>query len=124
MVDKIIIKKMIHEHVRNLLATNAQNAQKGLVLIYKQQTPMERAFRGQTLEEKNGFGFTAFDSEILSSFAEQMLKRGWLSFRQNEVLRRKMPKYARQIVEISGEEKIREAIRRKHDSVDSQGGTP
>ena len=85
---------------------------------------MERAFRGQILEEKNGFGFTAFDSEILSSFAEQLLKRGWLSFRQNEVLRRKMPRYSRQIVKITGEEKIREAIRRKHDSVDSQEGTP
>lgn len=124
MVDKILTKKMVNEHIRHRLATNTQIAQQGLLLIYKQQTPMERAFRGQTLEEKNGFGFTAFDSEILSSFAEQMLKRGWLSFRQNEVLRRKMPKYTRQIVEITGEDKIREAIRRKHDSVDSQGGTP
>ena len=124
MAEKIITKKMVRDYTRCLLAANARNAQKGLLMIYKEQTPMERAFRGQMLEEKNGFGFTAFDSEILSSFAEQYLKQGWLSLRQNQILLHKMPKYTRQIVEIIGEEKIREAIRRKHDSVDSQGGTP
>ena len=124
MAEKIITKKMVRDYTRRLLAANARNAQKGLLMIYKEQTPMERAFRGQMLKEKNGFGFTAFDSEILSSFAEQFLKQGWLSLRQNQILLHKMPKYTRQIVEIIGEEKIREAIRRKHDSVDSQGGTP
>ena len=124
MAENNITKKMVNEHIRHRLATNVQAAQQGLLKIYKQQTPMERAFRGQILEEKNGFGFTAFDSEILSSFAEQKLKKGWLSFRQNEVLLRKMPRYARQLVEITGEEKIREAIRRKYGAVDSQEGTP
>ena len=113
MAEKIITKMMVRDYTRRLLAANARNAQKGLLMIYKEQTPMERAFRGQMLEEKNGFGFTAFDSDILSSFAEQFLLRGSLSMRQNQILMSRMPRYANQIVKIVGEEKISEVIRRK-----------
>lgn len=119
MREKKVTKKMKDEYIRRKLAFNPKAAQKALLMIYGSQTPMERAFRGQILEEKNGSGFTAFDSEILSSLAEQLQHKGWLSERQNLLLLRKMPRYARQIIEIVGEEKICDAIRRERASANS-----
>lgn len=71
----------------------------------------EEANSDATIEE-NGVGFTGFDSQILTSFAKRVLE--WeqevkhkyqtaLSPKQMEVLQKRMPKYAKQLVSIFGQ---------------------
>jgi hypothetical protein len=83
------------EHLR----TNASWALRGLVVLYEHQTADERA--AGTTYNLNGVGFTGNDAEILTSFAQQYQERGSLSVRQMSVLHRRMPKYARQLLNIA-----------------------
>ena len=99
---------------------NPKAAQKALLMIYGRQTPMERAFRGQMLQETNGSGFTAFDSEILSSLAEQLQHKGWLTERQDRVLLKTMPRYARQILEMEDDQRLCAAIMRERNEVSTK----
>jgi len=73
--------------------------ERAVLAIYARQTPQEQMV--EETQESNGRGFTAFDAELLSSFAKQ-LKKGWkLSPRQFEIARRRMQKYAGQLAEIA-----------------------
>ena len=72
---------------------------KALMTIYANQTESEQE-TGDT-HYRNGVGFTPADANFLSSFAAQYQTRNFLSKKQYEVLRAKMPKYARQIIEGS-----------------------
>jgi hypothetical protein len=65
----------------------------------------------QTAEEKsakitrvyNGIGFNGIDAEILSSFAEQIQKRGFLTQNKLLIARRRIVKYAGQLARIANE---------------------
>ena len=46
----------------------------------------------------NGIGFTGCDAPILSSFAKQLLSRGFLTPKQKVYALKKMPKYHKQIL--------------------------
>lgn len=106
-----ITKKDKLDFIRRKLDSVVALARKSLLMIYQRgQTPMERALKGQVLEEINGCGFTAFDCEILTSFAEQLLARGWLSERQDQILMKRMPRYARQILELENDQRLCAAI--------------
>lgn len=106
-----ITKKDKLDFIRRKLDSVVALARKSLLMIYQRgQTPMERALKGQVLEEKNGYGFTAFDCEILTSFAEQLLAKGWLSERQDQILMKRMPRYARQILEMENDQRLCAAI--------------
>lgn len=67
-----------------------------------------KVFELQTADEQengetywwNGVGFGGIDAEILTSFAQQYEKRGSLSPKQRDLMRRKMIKYAGQIEKI------------------------
>jgi hypothetical protein len=83
---------------------------KGLLAIYNRQTAEEKSV-GDTVEE-NGIGFTGADGEILSSLAEQYRSRGSLSVKQMAILKKKMPKYWRQIAGISNREKLLGQVKR------------
>lgn len=108
-----ITKKDKLDFIRRKLDSVVALARKSLLMIYQRgQTPMERALKGQVLEEKNGCGFTAFDCEILTSFAEQLLAKGWLSERQDQILMKRMPRYARQILEMEDDQRLCAAIMR------------
>ena len=75
-----ITKKDKLDFIRRKLGSVVALARKALLMIYQRgQTPMEQASNGQELQEKNGRGFTAFDCEILTSFAKQLIANGWLS---------------------------------------------
>lgn len=87
------------ELLREKLGTNRAWALRALVRIYELQTSDEQA-SGHT-REYNEVGFSGVDGEILSSFAEQYKEKGFLSKKQMDILFGKMPKYWRQLDNIS-----------------------
>jgi hypothetical protein len=83
------------ERVMEIITTNKALAIQALLALYDSQTEAEKAHHAT--HEDNGVGFCKFDSELLTSFAQQVKLRGWLSGKQMIVLRRRLPKYWRQI---------------------------
>ena len=65
--------------------------------------------RRKTIEH-NGIGFSRPDAEILSSFAQQYQRRGALSPRQMNLLRRKMPSYASQVARAADTTRLMAAL--------------
>lgn len=96
-------KKARETWLRTKLATDAKWAIRALELVFEGQTANEQ-MRDMTAE-LNGVGFTAFDAEILSSFAKQVQRHkanpvypSALSDRQMGLLFKRIPKYAGQIL--------------------------
>jgi len=92
-------KKDMIEQLRQRLTSNDRWALRALMRIYQNQTADEQC--RETTIERNGIGFTGPDAEILTSFARQYQRRGCLSPKQMIILRRRMPAYARQIVQCT-----------------------
>jgi hypothetical protein len=90
-------KKELVEQLRRRLGSDPRWALRALMRIYQNQTADEQA-RDATIE-RNGIGFSGPDAEILGSFARQYESRRSLSPKQMALLMRKIPSYARQIVE-------------------------
>ena len=101
-------------HIREKLSTDDQWILRGLIAIYDRQTADEQT--QQMTKHWNAVGFTGADGEILTSFAQRVIKRGWHAFqaqklaypishyltpKQEAILRRRMPKYARQLNKIA-----------------------
>jgi hypothetical protein len=84
--------------VEAILANNKALQMRALVALYEAQTPTEQAWNSTVVA--NGAGFNKNDAEILSSFAEQLTKRGFLTGKQMILLRKKLPKYWRQIIPL------------------------
>ncbi len=87
------------QFIRDNLERDVNWCLRGLVRIYEYQTAEEQA-TGDT-REFNGVGFTGTDGVILSSFADQVNRGRTLSEKQLGILCRKMPKYARQLMNIA-----------------------
>jgi len=85
------------DSIKALLKTNNTFAVKGLLIVFNNQTEMEKASERTSL--LNGKGFGAFDAELLTSFAKQWNARKWLSDKQLSILHNRMPKYAGQVLE-------------------------
>ncbi len=123
METKKITKKEQLEFIRRRLGLRVSLAQKVLLNLYRHgQTPMERSLRGQILEEKNGQGFTAFDSPLLTSLAEQLITRKRLSNSQNMILLRRMPRYTRQVFEALNKQDLCNLILRERASNGTKEG--
>jgi len=95
------------EQIRAKLDESNQWLQRGLLRIYAEQTLDEQATG--TTHASNGVGFNGVDAEILSSFAEQLIKRDWpigrdLSEKQIALLRKKLSKYAKQLAMFANEQ--------------------
>ncbi len=92
--------------IREKLATNEKWALRALTVIYQGQTDQEQS--ALTTIEANSVGFSAFDAEILTSFAQQVER--WersdptrrypspLSPKQMALLFKRIPKYAQQVL--------------------------
>src|SRR6056300_1106739 len=93
-----ITKKLIKSYLRDKLANSDKWALHCLEVIYDNQTPLEKGL--ENTREENGIGFTGVDGEILSSFAKQYLNRGSLSEKQMVIVRKKAPKYWKQVLEL------------------------
>lgn len=72
---------------------------KALLWMYDFQTDDEK--HSERTKQLNGVGFNGVDGEILTSFAKQVIDRNFLSPKQMEILRKKMPKYAGQMAAIA-----------------------
>ena len=97
--QKITSKEQLIAILKQQLATRPQQAINGLMRVYANQTADEQ--QEGSVRVLNGVGFVPTDSVILSSFAEQYQKKGSLSNKQMAILYKKMPKYARQLIDGS-----------------------
>ena len=101
------------EFVRDKLVTNDRWILRGMHAIFQLQTEAEK--ETESTHELNGVGFSGVDGEILTSFSNQMIKRGFtqninkpgitirtfFSEKQEKYVRKYMPKYAKQLVKIA-----------------------
>lgn len=95
--DKTAIQDLLMESDRAVL--------RAVTAIYSLQTESEKLSHMTSVDNK--VGFSAFDADILSSFAEQIKYRGGLSVKQMAIARNKMKRYWRQLVLIAnGELKV------------------
>jgi SNF2 family DNA or RNA helicase len=79
------------------ILTDPTKLKQALLHIYGYQTSEEQV--EHSTRDSNGVGFNMIDAEILTSFAEQVVK-GWeLSDKQYVSLRLRLPKYHRQLSE-------------------------
>lgn len=101
-------KKDLIEHLRQRLASDPRWALRALIRIYQNQTADEQAHDATI--ERNGIGFSGPDAEILSSYARQYLRRWSLSPKQMNLLQRKIPSYARQILDCSDAARLEAAF--------------
>lgn len=104
-----ITKKALLSFVRGQLATNAVWTVRALVKIYEvNQMPDEKA--AKSTFHDNGIGFSGNDSQFLSSLAQAAQKHGNLTEKQLAFAFRIMPRYARQVIELSDAAKLEAAF--------------
>lgn len=92
-------KKWTKAEIKANLAASDKWLCRGLVAIFNKQTADEKV-EGRTSHD-NGIGFNGVDAEILTSFAMQYIERGFLTPKQIVMARKKMLKYAGQLLKIS-----------------------
>jgi hypothetical protein len=85
--------------IRDKLLLDGRWAVRGLLKIYDYQTASEQNIGATT--DHNNVGFSGVDSEILSSFAEQLKNGRTLSENKMKYVHKYMPKYARQLQRIA-----------------------
>ncbi|MBF0554486.1 MAG: hypothetical protein HQK96_08040 [Nitrospirae bacterium] len=92
------------EFIQRKLSTSEKWAYKALLEVYALQTVDEK----ENAETKyvNRVGFTGVDAKILTSFATQLRRRGFLTAKQLIILYKKMPKYWEQIFNVSNKDKL------------------
>lgn len=83
------------EIIKEKIAKSDNAVKAALLRIYTFQTAEEQ--QAEQTVESNGKGFNGNDAKILSSFAEQLQKKGWLSPKQIALSRKKLAKYSRQL---------------------------
>lgn len=82
--------------IKQLIAQDSSWAVNALLAIASKQTSYELNQNNGISVEKNGVGFNKADSDILTNFAWQYKTFGVLSPRQMQIVKQRMPKYARQ----------------------------
>ena len=92
-------KKRLIQGLRYQISHNTEKARRALLLIYSRQTTSEQN-SGRTLEY-NCEGFTTLDAEILTGIALFYKNCNFLTPRQDQIVKRLMPKYAGQILASS-----------------------
>jgi len=75
---------------------------RGLLAIYKKQTPDEQT--SETTNHNNGVGFNRIDAEFLSSLAKSFMRYGTLTPKQIHYGRKRLLKYTKQLVKIANQE--------------------
>lgn len=84
--------------LRELLATDTNVACWGMSEIFQKQTDSEQL--AETVRVHNGVGFTPVDAKFLCSVNKQYLRKGTVSEKQANWVKKKMPKYAGQLMMI------------------------
>lgn len=86
------------ESLRELIRTNDNAVIRGMLRIYEFQTHDEQM--AERTEYHNSVGFSGVDAEIMSSFVKWYESHKYLSPKQMEIARKKMVKYAGQLLLI------------------------
>lgn len=86
------------ELIKTRITTEPRQAIRALIALYEKQTTYEKS--AHQTREANKVGFSAFDAEILTSFAEQFKERGRLTENQIVILKKKIGKYAGQLLKM------------------------
>jgi hypothetical protein len=114
---KKVTKKATMLFVKTQLGSNKKWALQALTRIFKEnQTADEQV--SEITRHDNGIGFSGADGDILSSFAKQWIKWNRLSDKQMKIVFKKMPKYWKQVIQMSDSSKLEEMVRK---SLDIQG---
>ena len=92
-------KKELLQGLKHQISHDTEKARRALLLVYSKQTASEQNL-GQTLEY-NCEGFTALDAEILTGIATFYKNHDFLTPKQDQIVKRLMPKYAGQILTSS-----------------------
>ena len=87
------------EEIKTLIQTNDKVLYGALRKLYDCQTADEKSM-GET-NENNGVGFNGVDAPILTSMAEFLNKRGYLTDKQKIIVRKKLVKYNKQLTKLS-----------------------
>lgn len=90
------------------LQQNPAWAQRALLRIAKEQTATE--LTQESTNDLNNVGFKVTDAFILTRMAQALQRWGRLTEKQQALVQRKMPTYARQLVRLTGLEPIRKAL--------------
>jgi len=93
--------KQVIETYKQKLLSDDRWLYRGILAIYERQTDHEK--NNMTTVEDNGIGFNGVDAFLLSKYAEDLSKRGRLTENQKKWARKKMPKYAGQLLKIAKE---------------------
>lgn len=93
----ITTKTQLVSSLKQQLQTKIDRAIHGLMVLYDKQTMDEQV--NKRTRHDNGVGFNAYDSEFLTSLAQQYKARGFLSYGQQKALMKTMPKYAAQLID-------------------------
>jgi hypothetical protein len=101
------------DFIRDKLRNDERWILRGMYAIYQLQTEEEK--QSESTRDNNGVGFSGIDGEIMTSFSNQMVNRGFVqqmnnpgitirtffSEKQEKYVRKYMPRYARQLVKIA-----------------------
>ena len=85
--------------IKELVQTNDIVLYRALKELYNCQTADEQA-SGHT-KHYNGAGFNGVDGPILSSMAEFLIQRGFLTTKQKAIVRKKLVKYNKQLTKLA-----------------------
>lgn len=96
MADKPELTK---EYIRKMVSEDNRWAARAILALYKFQTEDEQS-AGETVHE-NEMGFNGIDAPILSSFAQQLLNGHYLSPKQLTIAKKRLGKYAGQLLSIA-----------------------
>lgn len=99
----------IQVFVKSKLSTDKTWATKALVRIYKENQTESEQIKEETIED-NGIGFTGTDAKFLSDLARHFIDKGFLTTGQMGWVFKKMPKYWKQVMEMSDKEKLKEMV--------------
>jgi len=95
------------DSLKELIRTNDNAVIRGMLKIYQYQTNDEQM--AERTEYKNSVGFSGVDAEIMSSFVKWYQNKNYLSPKQMEIARKKMVRYAGQLLRImAGEQTERD----------------
>lgn len=106
---EIVPEKLSIDFIRDRIRTEDKWLFRAILAIYEKQTYSEQ--NGHRPEEKNGEGYNKFDIDLMSSFAEQLLKQEkkgeklFLTVTQKKVARNRIMKYASQLLKIAEKKK-------------------
>lgn len=103
------------QYLQNLVTTNYKALLKSIVLIHDLQTDEEK--QNKESQIKNSVGFSRYDAEVLSKIAIKLKRCELITKNEMYVARAKMPKYWRQLMNISKnqieQKKIDDKLRQK-----------